>query len=139
MTSLWDYRIQNTLWKQDCFSCHWEVGFLLYLKHFHVTAVIAKASMIRQAFETHHEIDDKLTNNPHNPFKHRTVHSNSAYNWCHANIEIWLYTKLFIVTATIILQLLCYLSLVTFNYIYPPTPHKKWQAQTSWYEHIVKY
>lgn len=71
--------------EDGCFSCHRHAIFLLYLKHLHVPAVIAETSMIRQAFERIHEIDDKLTSNPQNSFEWRPIHSNCASNWCRAN------------------------------------------------------
>lgn len=63
-----------SFWKQQCFSRHWQVSFLLYLKNLHVTAVTAEGSLIRQAFETDHKINDKPTSNPRSPFQRRTIH-----------------------------------------------------------------
>lgn len=52
--------------------CHFVL--LLCFEDLHPTAVVAKGSVIKQASETKHEIDDKLTSNPLKPFKQRALH-----------------------------------------------------------------
>lgn len=74
VTSLQDCQMQNVLWKQPWFCCHWQVSFLLYSKLLCYNWN-SRSFLIRQAFQTNREIDDKLTCYPQNPLKQQ----------CHAN------------------------------------------------------